>query len=594
MSALASFSNCRVRNQPFVSASSTAFFTMPIARSEAGVITTLAPRKRISLRRSTLKLSAMLTTSGHPFCAHTMARPMPVLPLVASITVCPGLSLPVRSASSITPSASRSFTEPSGLKASIFTYRSAPGGASLPIFTTGVLPIVSRMFAYLISGHLEKTGGAHAAANAHGHHDELSAPALAFDQRVPGEASAGHAVGMAEGDGAAVHVQAVVRDADTVAAVDHLHRESLVQLPQIDVFHLLSGLLQELRYCEHGADAHFFRIAARGGEAAEDAQRFQVAPRGFFVRHDYAGRSAIGELAGVAGGDAAALDRRLDLRHAFVGGVGANSLVLRRDDFLRRLVAGVLVDHLHLGGDRHDLVLELALGACLGRAVLALHAELVLLLARDFVAARHILGGLQHRPVGLRLVAVQPLVLEVVLVHLVLHQRDRLDAAGDEDLAFAGDDALRGERDCLQAGGAEAVHRHARHADRAAGADRDLARDVPAGRALGVGAADDHVFDLVGVDLGALERGVHYVAAHLRAVGQIERALPALAERGARGGNDHCVGHRSFPFRNALTSSSAWRLMRALAAMVAPLFRQSRRITSDALRGESSGSPVLA
>ena len=30
----------------------------------AGVSTTLAPRKRISLRRSTLKLSAMVTTSG--------------------------------------------------------------------------------------------------------------------------------------------------------------------------------------------------------------------------------------------------------------------------------------------------------------------------------------------------------------------------------------------------------------------------------------------------------------------------------------------------------------------------------------------------
>src|SRR5687767_12892253 len=297
---------------------------MPMARSDAGVITTLAPRKRISLRRSTLKLSAMVTTSGYPFCAHTMARPMPVLPLVASITVCPGLSLPVRSPSSITPSASRSFTEPSGLNASIFTYSSAPGGASLPILTTGVFPTVSRMFAYLISGHLEKTGGAHAAADAHRHHHELRAAALALDQRVPGEARAGHAVGMAERDGAAVHVQAVVRNADAVAAVDHLHREGLVQLPQIDVFHLLSGLFQELRYREHRADAHLFRIAAGGGEAAENAQRFQVAARGFPLGHDHAGGSAVGKLARVAGGDAAALDRRLDLRHPLVVGVGAD------------------------------------------------------------------------------------------------------------------------------------------------------------------------------------------------------------------------------------------------------------------------------
>src|SRR5271166_4526491 len=91
---------------------------------------------------------------------------MPVLPLVASITVWPGLSLPVRSASSITPSASRSLTEPNGLKASILTKSCTSGGASLPIRTTGVLPTVSRMFAnlrpmvFLRGDRLRKADGA--------------------------------------------------------------------------------------------------------------------------------------------------------------------------------------------------------------------------------------------------------------------------------------------------------------------------------------------------------------------------------------------------------------------------------------------------
>src|SRR5215217_3837130 len=74
-----------------------------------------------------------------------MASPIPVLPLVASITVWPGLSSPDFSAASITPIARRSLTEPSGLNASILTNRLTPGGASLLIRTTGVLPIVSRM-----------------------------------------------------------------------------------------------------------------------------------------------------------------------------------------------------------------------------------------------------------------------------------------------------------------------------------------------------------------------------------------------------------------------------------------------------------------
>src|SRR5262249_16713973 len=71
---------------------------------------------------------------------------MPVLPLVASTTVWPGLSEPSRSAASITPSASRSLTEPSGLNASTLAYRLTPSGASLLMRTIGVLPIVVRMF----------------------------------------------------------------------------------------------------------------------------------------------------------------------------------------------------------------------------------------------------------------------------------------------------------------------------------------------------------------------------------------------------------------------------------------------------------------
>src|SRR4029453_7274386 len=79
-----------------------------------------------------------------------MASPMPVLPLVASMTVCPGLSSPDFSAASITPSAKRSLTEPSGLKASIFTKELTPAGASRCMRTTGVLPTVPRMLSNLL------------------------------------------------------------------------------------------------------------------------------------------------------------------------------------------------------------------------------------------------------------------------------------------------------------------------------------------------------------------------------------------------------------------------------------------------------------
>src|SRR3954468_1559760 len=74
-----------------------------------------------------------------------MAKPMPVLPLVASITVCPGCKAPLRSAASMTPRASRSLTEPSGLKASSLTKTSTSGGENFATLTTGVRPTVSRI-----------------------------------------------------------------------------------------------------------------------------------------------------------------------------------------------------------------------------------------------------------------------------------------------------------------------------------------------------------------------------------------------------------------------------------------------------------------
>ena len=72
-----------------------------------------------------------------------------MLPLVASMTVCPGLRSPDRSAASITPSARRSLTDPSGLNASILTNRLIPEGARLLMRTTGVLPTVPNMLSNL-------------------------------------------------------------------------------------------------------------------------------------------------------------------------------------------------------------------------------------------------------------------------------------------------------------------------------------------------------------------------------------------------------------------------------------------------------------
>ena len=75
-----------------------------------------------------------------------MASEMPVLPEVGSRIVWPGRMAPFSSASSISDRATRSLTEPVGLRDSIFAHRRTPGlGESRFSSTSGVLPIACTM-----------------------------------------------------------------------------------------------------------------------------------------------------------------------------------------------------------------------------------------------------------------------------------------------------------------------------------------------------------------------------------------------------------------------------------------------------------------
>src|SRR6185503_12792212 len=164
-----------------------------------------------------------------------------------------------------------------------------------------------------------------------------------------------------------------------------LHRERFVQLPEIDVPDRRAGALEQLRDGEHRPDAHLARLAAGHREAAEYAERRQALFRCQAIAHHDAGAGAVGELAGVAGGNHAAVDRRLDLRHALERRVRTNPFVLAYGDLARRLRAALLVDHLHRRRHRHDLVVEPAGVARRRGALLAADAVLVLLISRDVI-----------------------------------------------------------------------------------------------------------------------------------------------------------------------------------------------------------------
>ena len=133
-------------------------------------------------------------------------------------------------------------------------------------------------------------------------------------------ARAGHALGIAYGDGAAVNVHLLGRDADPLHASERLAGEGLVQFPQIDVVGLEAVALQLARYGEDGTDAHLARLAAANRKAAENTEWRQTLAGGDGGFRQQAGNRAVGELRGVAGGDGFTF---LDLHAAISTGLRA-------------------------------------------------------------------------------------------------------------------------------------------------------------------------------------------------------------------------------------------------------------------------------
>src|SRR3546814_6301726 len=72
---------------------------------------------------------------------------------------------------------------------------------------------------------------------------------------------------MADRDRAAVNVEQFVGDAQLVAAIEHLHRERLVQLPQPDIVHLEAEASEQFGNPEHRTDPHLVGLGARARHA---------------------------------------------------------------------------------------------------------------------------------------------------------------------------------------------------------------------------------------------------------------------------------------------------------------------------------------
>src|SRR5258708_12431881 len=149
----------------------------------------------------------------------------------------------------------------------------------------------------------EQACGAHAATDAHRHNRVFRLAPAALDQGVARQTRTGHAIGMTTRDPPAVHVELFRIDAELVAAIDHLHRERLVQLPEIDIVDGQAVSFEKPRHGVDRTDPHLVRLAARRDKPAEDTKRLETLLRGDLVAHDDRGTGSVRKLARIAAGD---------------------------------------------------------------------------------------------------------------------------------------------------------------------------------------------------------------------------------------------------------------------------------------------------
>ena len=192
------------------------------------------------------------------------------------------------------------------------------------------------------------------AADAQRRQAASSIPFLHLVQQRDEDARAGRTNRMSERDGAAVHVQLLERNGQVAENGQHLGRERLVQLHQIEVVQRQLEAGQEFPDRRHRSDAHDAWVHACGCPAEDSRTCRDIGCACPASRHQDHGRGAVGDPRRRAGGDDAGLsldlaEHQRQLSQAVDRGLRPRMLV-SGDDGRRALRIG--------DRDRSDLFIE--------------------------------------------------------------------------------------------------------------------------------------------------------------------------------------------------------------------------------------------
>ena len=293
-------------------------------------------------------------------------------------------------------------------------------------------------------------------------------------------------------------------------------------------------------------------IDRRHVRVADVAQHFVPVLRGPFVGSDEAGRSAVGQRRGIAGGQRAAAGCPVERR-------------FQRCEFFQRRICTQDVVARNTAEPHHQIVEEAALIGG-GQLVVRRHRPRVLRLAVDLPLLGHVLAVLAHRFAGARLAYAGQLGLEFLeretvgearqLVHRGLggshrqqpaakclavddrHVGSGVRTAADTDLDLASGNLVGDSDDGVQRGAAGALHGDARRERRQAGRQRGFAAEVPVAAVL-EHSAHRHFAQLLAVQTEFLDHRAEGPDRHseIADIG-ISRVLAAEGNAGATQNGD--------------------------------------------------------
>ena len=287
------------------------------------------------------------------------------------------------------------------------------------------------------------------------------------------------------------------------------------------------------------------------GDVAERQQlgdRLDPELLGLRPRHHDDGRAAVGDLRGVAGGDAAvAVEGGPQTGEGLDRGAGPDPLVSFDDDRVA-LALGDL-DRLDLGEAPFLRRVRGAFVALRREVVHGVARDATVRLCRPLRALAHVdVLEAAHQTVGEHRVeqrAVAHPVSGPRVLQEIRRAGHRLHARGDHDVGVAGLDHEVGEVDGIDARETRLVEPDRRDVERDPGLHRGLARRHLA-RARLDHLADVHVVDLVGAHPAPGERGLDRVAAEVGGAQRRQRPRETT-DGGASGRDDHGARHGEPP-----------------------------------------------